>query len=72
MIHAEVRVKGVIEPVWMDWFADLAIVSSSPDETVLVGDLPDQAALYGLLARLRDLRFDLLSVQCIETERPRP
>ncbi len=71
MIHAEVRVKGVIEPVWMDWFADLAIVSSSPDETVLVGDLPDQAALYGLLARLRDLRFDLLSVQCIETERRR-
>jgi hypothetical protein len=71
MLHAEVRVKGVIEPAWMDWFADLAIMSSSPDETVLIGDLPDQAALYGLLARLRDLRFDLLSVQCVETECPR-
>lgn len=71
MLHAEVRVKGVIDPAWMDWFADLAIRSSSPDETVLVGDLPDQAALYGLLARLRDLRFDLLSVLCSEIEHTR-
>ena len=53
MFHAEVRVKGVIEPTWIDWFADLVVVSSSPDETVLAGDLPDLAALYGLLARLK-------------------
>ncbi len=66
MLHAEVRVKGVIAAEWTDWFADLEVTASSPDETVLVGDLPDQAALYGLLARLRDLRFDLRSVQCTE------
>jgi hypothetical protein len=70
MFHAEVRVKGVIEPAWIDWFADLVVVSSSPDETVLAGDLPDLAALYGLLARLRDLRFDLRSVRCTEMDRP--
>jgi hypothetical protein len=70
MIHAEVRVKGVIGPTWIDWFADLVVMSCSPDETLLVGDLPDQAAVYGLLARLRDLRFDLRSVQVCETEGP--
>jgi hypothetical protein len=70
MLHAEVRVKGVIEPTWTDWFADLVVVSSSPEETVLAGDLPDQAAVYGLLARLRDLRFDLRSVRCTEIDRP--
>jgi hypothetical protein len=70
MLHAEVRVKGIIAEAWTDWFADLAIMTSSPDETVLVGDLPDQAALYGLLARLRDLCFDLRSVQCTEVHGP--
>jgi hypothetical protein len=66
MLHTEIRVKGIIEREWMDWFEDLAIVTQSPDETVLIGDLTDQAALYGLLAKLRDLRFDLQSVHCCE------
>ncbi len=66
MLHVEVRVKGVIPPEWTDWFEDLAILTPSPDETVLVGELPDQAALYGLLARLRDLCFELRSVDCTE------
>jgi hypothetical protein len=66
MLHTEVRVKGRIEQRWLDWFADLAISTPSSDETVLVGDLPDQAALYGLLARLRDLQFELRSVTCCE------
>jgi hypothetical protein len=66
MLHTEVRIKGRIEQRWMDWFEDLVISTPSPDETVLVGDLPDQAALYGLLARLRDLQFELRSVTCCE------
>ena len=70
MLHTEVRVKGVIEKKWADWFEGLAIITLSADETVLVGELSDQAALYGLLARLRDLRFDLRSVQITETESP--
>ncbi|MCU0502275.1 MAG: hypothetical protein MUC51_11010 [Anaerolineae bacterium] len=70
MLHTEVRVKGVIEKKWADWFEGLMITTLSDDETVLVGELPDQAALYGLLARLRDLRFDLRSVQIDETESP--
>lgn len=70
MLHTEVRVKGVIEKKWADWFEGLTITTLADDETVLVGELPDQAALYGLLARLRDLRFDLRSVQIDETESP--
>jgi len=70
VLHTEVRVKGVIEKKWADWFEGLAIIPLSADETVLVGELPDQAALYGLLARLRDLRFDLRLVQVCETEGP--
>lgn len=70
MLHTEVRVKGVIEKKWADWFEGLAIITLSADETVLVGELSDQAALYGLLARLRDLRFDLRSVQITETDSP--
>ena len=67
MLHTEVRVKGVIEKKWADWFEGLTISTLSANETVLVGELSDQAALYGLLARLRDLRFDLRSVQVCET-----
>ncbi len=70
MLHTEVRVKGVIEKKWADWFEGLAIIILSADETALVGELSDQAALYGLLATLRDLRFDLRSVQITETESP--
>ena len=70
MLHTEVRVKGVIEKKWADWFEGLTIITLSADETVLVGELSDQAALYGLLARLRDLRFDLRLVQITETESP--
>ena len=70
MLQTEVRVKGVIDKKWADWFEGLTIIILSADETALVGELSDQAALYGLLARLRDLRFDLRSVQITETESP--
>ncbi len=63
MLHVEVRVRGAIDRTWSDWFDGLEIVETSPDQTALQGDLPDQAALYGLLAKLRDLGFSLESVQ---------
>jgi hypothetical protein len=67
-MHTEVRVSGPIGPEWSDWFEGLAITSPSGEDTLLVGELPDQAALYGLLAKLRDLRIDLRSVQTREAE----
>jgi hypothetical protein len=64
MQTVEIRIKGRIDPHWSDWFADLAITHSGQDETILSGEVVDQAALYGLIARLRDLGLPLVSVNC--------
>lgn len=69
MSKVEIRIKGQIDPHWSTWFEDLAIESTGQDETVLRGTVADQGALYGLLARLRDLGLRLLSVVC-EEEQP--
>jgi len=57
-----IRVKGTLDPEWADWFGGLAIVSQESDETLLVGPVADQAALYGLLTQIRNLGLPLLSV----------
>ena len=67
MLRVEVRIKEHIAPHWTDWFAGLTITQTE-DETILTGEVPDQAALYGLLARVRDLGLFLLSVNSIEVE----
>ncbi len=66
MLRVEVRVGGAIDQSWSDWFDGLEIIEVSADLTALRGDLPDQSALYGLLARLRDLGFGLVSVRTDE------
>jgi hypothetical protein len=68
MLRIEIHIKGRINPQWSEWFAGLSIEHSAPDETTLRGALPDQAALYGLISRLRDLGLKLLSVQSEELE----
>lgn len=60
--HVEIRIKGQIAEHWSDWFADLSIEYTDEGETVLSGVVEDQAALYGLLARLRDLGLSLVTV----------
>jgi hypothetical protein len=62
MQQVEIRVKGQIDERWSDWLDGLTITHSAEDETVLVGSILDQSALYGLIARLRDLGLPLLSV----------
>ncbi len=62
MQRVEIRVKGQIDEHWSDWFDGLTITHAD-DETVLIGTVADEAALYGLLARLRDLGLPLVSVQ---------
>jgi hypothetical protein len=62
MLQVEVRVKGCIGKEWSEWFGGLTISQSSPDETVLTGLVTDQAALYGIISRLRDLGLELASV----------
>jgi hypothetical protein len=65
MLRCRIRVRGRISEHWESWFSGLTL-SYSDDETQLDGTLADQAALYGVLARLRDLGLSLLSVQSDE------
>jgi hypothetical protein len=62
MQRIEIRVRGRINPQWSKWFGGLAISHPAPDETVLSGRVLDQAALYGIISRLRDLGLELTSL----------
>ncbi|MBE9508487.1 MAG: hypothetical protein IMY86_10600 [Chloroflexi bacterium] len=63
MQQVEIRVKGRIDEHWSDWFDGLTITHTDQDETVLTGSIVDQAALYGLLSKLRNLGLPLVSVK---------
>ena len=54
MLQAEIRVKGRIDERWSDWFQDLTVTHTNQGETILSGSVTDQAALYGLIAKLRE------------------
>ena len=66
MLRVEIRVKGQIDEHWSSWFEDLALTYTDQDETVLSGSVADESALYGLIARLRDLGLALVSVDSEE------
>ena len=57
----EIRVAGHLSAQWMDWFEGLTIIPED-NETRLIGPVVDQAALFGLLKKVRDLGMSLLSV----------
>jgi hypothetical protein len=65
----EIRVGGVLDDRWADWFGGLQ-VSSDGTQTVIAGLLPDQSALHGLLARVRDLGLCLISVRQLDAGDP--
>jgi prephenate dehydratase len=58
----EIHIKGQIDEHWSEWFGGLTISQTNLDETVLAGVVADQAALYGIISRLRDLGLELTSV----------
>ena len=62
----EIRIRGHLDRSWQDWFDGLALRHESNGETVLTGAVPDQAALHGVLNRLRDLGVQLISVNPVE------
>ena len=58
----EIRVKGRLDPQWTDWFEGLAVTAEANGDTLITGPVIDQAALYGLLKKVRDLGLPLLSI----------
>ena len=60
-----IKLKGRLDPKWSDWFEQMEI-STEGGETILSGPVADQAALHGLLIRIRDLNLKLLAVERIE------
>jgi hypothetical protein len=62
----EIRIKGHLDERWAEWFDGLTITRDANGETVLTGSVVDQAALHGLLRKVRDLGLPLLSVIRVE------
>ncbi len=65
--HCEIKIKSHLDPRWSDWFEGMKLTYLEGDETLLSGPLPDQAALHGLLERIRDLNLTLISVNCVDS-----
>ena len=66
--HYRIKLKGHLDHKWSNWFEQMTICSKG-GETILTGLLSDQAALHGLLIRIRDLNLTLLQVERIEPDR---
>lgn len=58
----QIRVRGHLGPQWADWFESMTITNVEQGEAILFGSLVDQAALYGVLLKIRDLGLPLLEV----------
>jgi hypothetical protein len=64
----QIRLKGHLGRQWTDWFEGLSITLEEHGDTLLTGPVVDQAALYGLLRKVRDLGLPLLSVMRVEPD----
>ena len=62
-MHYEIRVRGVLDGGWSAWFDGLQVTSDERGQTTIAGPVADQAALHGLLAKVRDLGVELLEVR---------
>jgi hypothetical protein len=62
----QIRVKGHLGSEWTDWFEGLTITLEEDSTTLLTGPVVDQAALHGLLKKVRDLGMPLVSVNSVE------
>jgi hypothetical protein len=66
----EIKIEGHLDPYWADWFPTLKLTHLNGPETLLCGPLPDQAALHGLLERIRDLNLTLISIVRSSSSKP--
>lgn len=61
--HYQIRIKGHLDERWMRWFEGFTVLQQPNGETLISGTMIDQAALFGVLNRIRDLGLELVSVQ---------
>jgi len=66
----EIRLKGHLESRWAAWFDGLTLTHDGDGTTLIHGPVVDQAALYGLLTRVRDLGLPLISVTQVQPDPP--
>jgi hypothetical protein len=68
----EIRVKGHLEGRWSEWFDGLEITNLENGEALLSGEIVDQAALHGVLAKVRDLGLPLVAVTGVDPDQQEP
>ena len=68
----EIRLRGHLDTRWAAWFDGLSLTHQPDGTTVIHGDIPDQAALHGLLQKVRDIGLPLVSVSHVEPDRADP
>jgi hypothetical protein len=64
----QIRIKGQLGPQWAEWFDGLTITLGEDGDTLLTGPVVDQAALYGLLKKVRDTGLTLIAVNQITSK----
>jgi hypothetical protein len=67
-----IRVRGTLPPQWSSWFEGLSILHEAPADTILVGNVPDQSALYGVISRVRDLGLTLIAIERVDGDAGSP
>jgi len=66
----QIRIKGHLSEQWTNWFEGLTITLEEDGDTLLTGPVVDQAALFGLLKKVRDAGMPLVSINCFEPGNP--
>lgn len=72
MSFYNIRVVGHLDERWSDWFDGLEITNLENGETILSGEIVDQAALHGVLNKVRDLNLALVAVSSVDPHREDP
>jgi hypothetical protein len=64
----QIRIKGLLDGRWSDWFDGMNVCATDNGDTLMTGPVVDQAALHGLLRKVRDLGMPLISVTHLESQ----
>jgi hypothetical protein len=64
----QIKVKGLLDGRWSDWFDGFTVTPLESGETLLAGPVADQAALHGLLSKIRDIGLPLIALNRLQVE----